>query len=637
MSDNQRVETDPPDDTPVTIDEFHVVDIEAPIRDSSNVDCTSLGGLYATAASEQSDAGNMVKHRVLRLLASIAHMSFKPEDRAEPYAPQWVMGNRRSVIPADLKGEQSRVLATIAPGIQNPGLRARLADIAWYNDRSSQTMAQVAIGAYCEAIEAVVNGGAEIRYAPQGAVGRHGSDLLRRACQIAQATGWKDPEGSRLKSLMQTVLQQAPKPGHFRDFLNLGRLSMQFSSSGASTIATTAEILAASPAIDPHLSRELWQLAASAYDRSESTEDARRCRVSAAECYVTLAEAAGGIGIVASSHLMDAIRDLRNLPDTKERRSELEVKLRQAQAHIRDEMGVFSSEVNLTDLVDEARRAVGGMSLASAIWEFVNLSRSPTPGELRDAVEQQARDHPISSMMPRSIHDDDNKIVANSPGYMGNEDDDDAIRPLVAQLESTRRSLDAAGLIEPARRTIHAEHGLDLDDLQYLAEMSPFVPRDRTYLFGLGFTRFLNGDFASALHILVPQLENSLRHILRLAGQDPSAIQSDMTQEDRSLSVMLDKDRDALERVFGNAIMYEIENLFDVRCGPAIRHRLAHGLISVPECLSPDSVYASWFMFRLCCLPLGPYWRQIADRLDEGPQRFANKPGTDGGEIPVRS
>ena len=360
MPDNQRpTATDPPDDTTVKIDEFQAVDVEAPIRDSSNVDCTTLGGLYSTGAAEQSDAGNTIEHRVFRLLSSIAHMTFKPEDRAEPYAPQWVMGDRRSIIPADLKGEQSRALATIAPEIRNPGLRARLADIAWHNDRSSRTMAQIAITAYCEAIDSVIEGRAEIRYAPQGAVGSHGCQLLRRACQIAQATGWKDPEGSRLKSLLQTILRQTPERGDVGDFLNLARLSMQFSLGDAATIATTAETLAASPAIDPHLSRELWHLAASAHGRSDIPDDARRCRVCAAECYVTLAEAAGGTGMVASSHFMNAIRDLRNLPDTKGRRSELEQKLRQAQAHIRDEMGVFSSEVDLTDLVHEAHRAVG--------------------------------------------------------------------------------------------------------------------------------------------------------------------------------------------------------------------------------------------------------------------------------------
>ena len=619
MQDNQRpIPTDPCQYTTAKIGDFQAVDFEAPIRDSSNVDCTTLGGLYATAASEQSDAGNTTAHRVFRLLVSIAYMTFKPEDCAEPYAPQWVVGDRRSIIPADMKGEQSCALATIAPEIRNPGLRARLADIAWYNDRSSQTMAQLAIGAYCEAIEAVVDGRAEIRYAPSNVIGRHGYQLLCRACQIAQATGWKDPEGTRLKSLVQTVTTQAPRSGDVGGFLDAAQLSMQFSLGDASMIATTAEDLAASPVINPYLSRELWQLAASAHDSSERGGDARRCRMSATECYVTMAEAAGGAGIVASSYLMDAIRDLRKLPDTKERRSELEGMLRQAQAHIRDEMGVFSSEVDLTDLVHDARRAVGGAGLASAIWRFVNLSKSPTPQELRDTVEQQARDFPISAMMPLSIHDDDNKVVANSPGYIGNEADDDAIRPLITRLESTRRSVDAAGLIEPARCTINAEHGLNVDDFQYLAKMSPFVPQDRTDLFGLGFARFLNGDFASALHILVPQLENSLRHVLKLAGQDPSAIQSDMTQKDRSLSVMLTKDRDALERVFGEAIVYEIENLFDVRCGPAIRHRLAHGLISDSECHGPDSVYACWFIFRLCCLPLGPSWQQIAGTLDGG-------------------
>ena len=95
--------------------------------------------------------------------------------------------------------------------------------------------------------------------------------------------------------------------------------------------------------------------------------------------------------------------------------------------------------------------------------------------------------------------------------------------------------------------------------------MSPFVPGDRVELFTTGFVRFFGGDFISALHILVPQLENSLRHILKQAGVEPSAIWSDMTQENRTLSVMLDKDRDALEGIFGSAIVFEIENLLDFR------------------------------------------------------------------------
>ena len=146
--------------------------------------------------------------------------------------------------------------------------------------------------------------------------------------------------------------------------------------------------------------------------------------------------------------------------------------------------------------------------------------------------------------------------------------------------------------------------------------MSPFVPGDRAAIFALGFTRFFGGDFVSALHILVPQLENSLRYFLKQAGVEPSTIHSDMTQENRTLSAILTRDRDALEKIIEPAIVFEIENLFDFRGGPGIRHQLAHGLMSARDCYGTDAVHACWFMFRLCCLPLFPRWQEVATGLD---------------------
>ena len=108
-----------------------------------------------------------------------------------------------------------------------------------------------------------------------------------------------------------------------------------------------------------------------------------------------------------------------------------------------------------------------------------------------------------------------------------------------------------------------------------------------------------------------------LRHILKHVGVDPTAIQSDMTQEDRNLSVMLKKERESLEGVLGPAIVFEIENLFDFRAGPVLRHRLAHGLVTANECYETGSIYACWFIFRLFCLPLLPNWEEIEAQLDQ--------------------
>ena len=602
----------------VTTHDFAAVDLEAPIRESTKVDCRSLGFLYADAASKSAeDARNEAQLRVYRLLASVALMHFKPEDRAEPYGPQWVFGDRRSIIPSDLRGGQSDVFAEVAANIRNAGLKARLSDLAWHNNRRLPAMAGQAINAYCDAVQAVLDGAAEFFHQSKTASSRDGSNMLRRACQIANATGWKDPQAVHLRALIRAVVLDAVKRNDHRGFLNVGELSLQFGAETPTTIAANAEALIAANDPDPHTSRELWELAAFAHRQSGNDQGRDRCLVCAAECHVRLAEADDAQGMVASAHFMDAIEALRRIRGTRERRQQLEAKLREAQASIRDEMGVISTPFDPTALVAETRRLVGGLSLAQALAEFASLSESPDPDELRNDTLKLAEENPLFGIMPVSMVDKEGKVVAKSPGLAGDEEDSDlALHHLIARLESLRRQRDVEGMIEPARRLIHREHPLDHSDFRLLTEMSPFVPGDRGALFALGFTRFFGGDFVSALHILVPQLENSLRYFLKQAGVEPSTIHSDMTQENRTLSVILTKDREPLETIIDPAIVFEIENLFDFRGGPTIRHQLAHGLMSAHDCYGTDAIYACWFMFRLCCLPLFPHWEQVAQGLD---------------------
>ncbi len=602
----------------VTKDNFAATDCEVPIANSNKVDCKSLGSIYQSAANEEKEAGNEVAVRVFRLLALVCTIHFKPYDTAEPYGPMGVFGTERTLIPSDLKGDQSTVFAEIVPDIRNPGLRARLADIAWINDRKLAASARQAIKAYCEAVQLVLDGKAELFPEERRASSKRGCNMLRRACQIASSIGWKEPEKSGLKSLIKAVTSDAFNSKDNRGFLNAGELCLDYRIEDPVILAENAAAMAASESKDPHGSQDLWRLAARGYQYAEKGQDSNRCLVNAAECYVTMASAAGFKGMVAASWLMDAIKELRRIPNTKERRQELEAKLQSAQAGIPDEMGTISTELDLTDWVDHARESVAGLTLAEALIRFVNLEKSPEIAKLHDDVQKQVEENPLQSMVPTSIHDDEGKVVAESPGLAGGEESDDiAIRHLILRNEGFRRQTAVSGLIEPARRLISSEHPIDQRCLHPIAVMSPFIPAGRMDNFALGFSRFFNGDHISALHILVPQLEHSLRHVLKQAGVDPSGIQSDMTQESRTLSKMLEKDRESLEKIFGPNIVFEIENLFDLKGGPAIRHHLAHGLISGAACYEPDSIYACWFIFRLCCLPLLPHWQQVIDSLNE--------------------
>ena len=500
----------------ISLEEFAEADVEAPIRDANSVDCRNLASLYEIASKQHAQSGDEVAASVFGLLAQVNHMHFKPDDGTEPYGPMIVLADgRRSMIPSDQRAGQSAVFAAIAPGLQNPGLKARLSDVAWLNDRKLYAMAHLAINAYCDAVQAVLEGKSELFRNNRSASSHGGADMLCRACRIAKTTGWKDPEGTRLKALVSDVTQDSFDRKDHRGFLNSSEIGLRFRIGEPTAVARNAETLAATGGPDAFTSRELWELASRAHQQSGNDTQRDRCLGSAAECLVALAEADGGRGIVAASHLMDAIEALRRIPNTEERRRQLEPRLREAQTSIRDQMGTISTPVDLTELHKDARESVGGLSLSYALAAFAQLATSRTPDELRDEERKLAGENLFASLIPKAMVDDEGKVVSKSPAFVGDvETDDLALHHSIARNEGFRRQLVASGLIDPARRLIHVEHPLEQRDFIPLVAMSPFVPADRADLFSLAFARFFGGDFISALHILVPQLENSLRYIL---------------------------------------------------------------------------------------------------------------------------
>ena len=594
----------------VALADFESVDIEAPVVGLRSVDCCSFSDPFRKAADE---VGDSAAARVYRLLSDVTQIHFKADDQAEPFGPMLVVDGRRSIIPDDLRGAQSETFAAIAQGLKNPGLRARITDIVWLNDRKQAAMAQLAVAAYCEAVRLVAEGQAEFAFDECRASSHRGAENLRRACQIANATGWKDPEASVLKSMIDTLTRQAAVESNPDGFLNVGELSLDYDIGDPAVIGLQAEGLATKEGLFPDTARLAWEMAAQAHHYAKSEDDSNRCLINAAECYVTMAADSGFKGMVAASWLMDAIKALRQLPGTKQRRTELESKLRDAQSSIRDEMGVISTEIDLSALVDHARKTVGGLTLSKALGEFASLDASPNPEQLRREALEQAEKYPLSSIIPMAFYDDEDKLVARSPGLMGDKaSEETAIRHLIARNEGMRRHLTVSGSIEPARRTIMAEHPLSIRHFLPLAALSPFVPSGHENIYANGFARFFGGDFISALHVLVPQIENSLRHVLMQTGVDPSKVKCDMTQENWTISIMLNNNREVLEKIFGPAIVLEIENIFDMRVGPTIRHNVAHGRMSTSDFHSPNAIYACWFIFRLCCLPLFKHWDKVA-------------------------
>lgn len=588
------------------------VNVEAIISDPQQIDCRQLSEDYQAAmktAEEDSPAW-----RVYRLMRDLCLIHLKPADRSEPFGPMVQSAEGRSAIPSDYKGQQSEVLASLAPTIKNPALRARLGDVVWFNHRRLADAGRLAVNAYLECITLLLSGAAKLRYESNQPWESTAIDLLRRALMVAIALGRDKPEYGQARELIATVRSKAYEAGDARGYWRAADLDLDFNVSSAEEIGLEAEALGERlmGQGDFDDAKDQFEIAERAFRYARESAAIARVGLRIGDCLIAWADSCKHSAMTEAHWLQKAIGKLREIGGTKDKRRELQDRLNAVQVNIRDEMGIFSHETDISDLVNASKKAVSGRSFVRALGYFACLDRSPDPKQLRDNATKLAAEHPLMALIDASVHDDEGRMVGTLPGVKNLGDpNDEGLISIIMREASMRRSLLVSGGIEPARQAIAVEHPIDEQVLYRLMSMSGFVPADREYLYAKGFMRFFGGDYVSAFHILSPQLENSLRHVLRQTGLDPSTIKPDLTQESITLSSLLEDCRSQMEAAFGPGLTMDIDLVFNKRGGPALRHCAAHGLMDAGSFFGPDVIYACWLMFRICCLPMLSDWSEV--------------------------
>jgi hypothetical protein len=83
------------------------------------------------------------------------------------------------------------------------------------------------------------------------ATSHNAAELMRRACQIANLTGWRNADTSPLKALIQEITQAAFDDRDASGYFNIGELNVDYEFSELLTITTQAETLAVTEGIHP--------------------------------------------------------------------------------------------------------------------------------------------------------------------------------------------------------------------------------------------------------------------------------------------------------------------------------------------------------------------------------------------------
>jgi len=561
----------------------------------------------SNAARAASEAGAHERSKVLWLLADATSMRLTSESANQPFSAMSVFGDKRTTLPEDFTDADIDFFHDVVPLVTNSRLQARLADLVWLRKHSPRVpdMAVAAIDAY--------------RLLPLELHSwlRDGRESWSRALHLSR--NLRATAGTRfddMESAMRAALDNSTRvdrffPRQLADVMQKFGLERR----DRTGVATKLEDLGkqADDEGDLEGARTFYSAAASWYGRAGDKVGAARTTFNESECWVRQAQAraegAQSSQIVATSFYENAIQTLRTIGRAQraalsvdERIEELRMSLAEAGEKSLEEMGMISTPgVNIDELVSAARRDVSGKPVLEALANFCAFYEGANVARAREEALEKLRNFPLQALMSSTLMSADGRVIAKRPAMSLNaqmtDTDEEAIWASMVQDHMLTVQLLVQGQVAPAWHVLVLEHRLVEEEFMQLARNASIVPKDRARLVGKGLYAGYDGDFVTAVHILVPQLENLVRHHLKAGGAITSHLDNTGVVTENGLSTLMELP--LAIQVFGEGVCFEIKALFCSPHGPNLRNNLAHGLLDDDACTSVPGVYAWWFMFRL--------------------------------------
>jgi len=169
-------------------------------------------------------------------------------------------------------------------------------------------------------------------------------------------------------------------------------------------------------------------------------------------------------------------------------------------------------------------------------------------------------------------------------------------------LARSQQSMMAQVIVAPGRLQLVRDHVIRTHELVKLAVNNPFVPPGRELLYAEAFYAGFVGDMPKAVHILVHQLEHSIRQILTRTGALTTKLDNYQIQTQQNLNKLLF--RPELNEILGEDLVFALQVLLVESFGSNLRNRVAHGLMQHDEFYATDCLYFWWLCIRICCVSM---------------------------------
>ena len=577
-----------------TINDFDSVDWQSAIAGSSEDTCDSYGDMFHKRAVE-ADSSSQGEH-VFGLLSYVCFLVLQIDTPDTPFV-DFAGNNIR------LEEAQKTTLLALLPNIHDVELRARIADILWvFRFGEFYPTAQTAVRAYIESATRLED--------PENWT--ESERRIHRALQIALSLGRNNNVLFReVIEHIETMLDKYQGKDPLFLSARLMQHLLEVNEGDPTKYAALAENAAITTESNTNgvvwdRARTYWEIASKWFQRNGDEENSQRALANTAETYVreaeTLPDNYPQRFAVAAWHVQSAIEAYKRIPGTESRREELHRILLTYQRESISGFGVISSEIDISELIEQAIAVVKGKSFHKSLFALAFATSSPRKALLRKHIEERIKVEGLWFWIPTKELDSQGKTKAKRPGL--SEDEEATIRAEMLREAAHQQGLIAEGVVRPAVYQINLEHHFDEQDFLSIVTNNPFIPQGREAIYARGLCAGLKGDMLVSTHLLVPQVENSLRHLLQSHGHITSGLDNEGIQDEYTLQKVLYTYKTQLESILGEDLFFDLQGLLVERFGTNLRNLVAHGLMVDRQFTLKQTLYLWWLTLRMCCLPI---------------------------------
>ncbi|MFI3547289.1 DUF4209 domain-containing protein [Mammaliicoccus sciuri] len=189
---------------------------------------------------------------------------------------------------------------------------------------------------------------------------------------------------------------------------------------------------------------------------------------------------------------------------------------------------------------------------------------------IEDQVDKLSKEFPLQDFISKSLLSDGKKIVENTT-----EEDNKTIN--FNSNYMIHLNINVELVLKAIFDKLILEFEISTEDFMQKFNRWELLDKKNIPFIEHGISRFLEKDYLSALHILVPQFESTVRRMFSKAGYSTTSIRKGNTQQEVTFNEFLL--RDDVKSAFGNDVHKLIQIVMVEQSGLNLRNEIAHGLI----------------------------------------------------------